>query len=99
MEEATWRRQGHFIAYADLFDIIRRMTKIIREAIEALRDLPEERQETIARAILDYASHDDGVYHLTDVERAEVRAGLAEIERGEIASDDEVRAVYERIGV
>ena len=71
----------------------------MNEAIEVLRELPEERQETIARAILDYASHDDGVYHLTDDERAEVRAGLAEIERGDIASDAEVRAVYKRIGV
>jgi hypothetical protein len=49
-----------------------------------LHELPENRQETVARAILDYASHDDGVYHLTDEERAEVRAGLAEIERGDI---------------
>ena len=72
------------------------MTKMIKEAIEVLRELPEERQETIARAILDYAS-DDGVYHLTDDERAEVRAGLAEIERGEVASDRQVRAVYKRI--
>ena len=31
-------------------------------------------------------------------ERVEVRAGLAEIERGQIASDDEVGAVYKRIG-
>ena len=64
-----------------------------------LRELPEERQETIARAIIDYASHDEGVYHLTDAERAEVRAGLAEIERGQIATDEEVRGVYKRIGV
>jgi predicted transcriptional regulator len=75
------------------------MTKMVREAIEALQELPEERQETIARAIIDYASHDEGVYHLTDEERAEVRAGLVEIERGDIATDDEVRAVYKRIGV
>jgi predicted transcriptional regulator len=75
------------------------MTKMMREAIAVLNELPQERQETIARAILDFASHDDGVYHLTDEERREVRAGLAEIERGEIASDEEVRAVYKRIGV
>jgi predicted transcriptional regulator len=75
------------------------MTKMMKEAIEVLRELPEERQETIARAIIDYASHDEGVYHLTDAERAEVRAGLAEIERGEIATDEEVRGVYKRIGV
>ena len=75
------------------------MTKMMKEAIEVLRELPEERQETIARAIIDYASHDNGVYHLTDAERAEVRAGLAEIERGQIATDEEVRGVYKRIGV
>jgi len=75
------------------------MTKIMREAIEALQELPKERQETIARAILDYASDDDGAYHLTDEERGEVRAGLGEVERGEIASDDEVRALYDRIGL
>jgi predicted transcriptional regulator len=71
---------------------------MMKEAIAVLHELPEERQETIARAIIDYASHDEDVYHLTE-ERAEVRAGLAEIERGEIASDDEVQAVYKRIGV
>ena len=75
------------------------MTKMMQEAMEVLRELPEDRQETIARAILDYASHDEAVYQLAEDERAEVRAGLVEIERGDIASDDEVRAVCKRIGV
>ena len=75
------------------------MIKMVREAIEALRGLPEERQATVARAILDYASEDDGVYHLTAEECREVRAGVAEIGRGDIASDREVAAVLKRIGV
>ena len=62
------------------------------------RDLPEERQDIVARAILDYASEED-VYVLTVDERREVRAGLAEIERGEIASDAEVAAAYKHFGV
>ena len=37
------------------------MTKMMREAIAVLRDLPEERQEVIARAILDFASNDDEI--------------------------------------
>jgi hypothetical protein len=53
------------------------MTKMMKEAIEVLRELPEDRQTTVARAILDYASHDDGPYHLTDEERKEVRSGSA----------------------
>jgi hypothetical protein len=75
------------------------MTKMVQEAIEVLRELPEDRQTTVARAILDYASHDDGPYHLTDEERKEVRAGLAEVKRGGIASDAKVAAVFKRIGI
>jgi hypothetical protein len=45
------------------------MTRLAREAIEAFKDLPEDCQETLARAILDYASHGDDLYHLTDDER------------------------------
>jgi len=39
---------------------------------------------------------DTGVYRLSDEERAEIRAALAEIERGEVASDEEVAAVFNR---
>ena len=74
------------------------MMKVVEEAIDALKELPEDRQKTVARAILDYAS-DDSVYHLTDDERREVRAGLAEVRRGDVASDDEVADVYKRIGL
>ena len=35
------------------------MTKMVEEAIEALRQLPEDQQESVARAILDYASRDE----------------------------------------
>ena len=73
------------------------MTKMMKVAIEVLRDLPEERQDIVARAILDYASEED-VYVLTADERREVRQGLAEIERGEIASDAEVAAAYKHFG-
>jgi len=52
------------------FVIISSVTNMMKEAIEVLRELPEERQEAIARAILDFASDDDGVYHLTDEERS-----------------------------
>ena len=48
------------------------MIKMMKDAIEALNELPEGRQETIARAILDFASHDEGVYHLTDDEPKDV---------------------------
>jgi hypothetical protein len=34
------------------------MTTMVEEAIEALKELPEDRQATVARAIRDYASYD-----------------------------------------
>ena len=72
------------------------MTKIMKEAIEVLRELPEERQEMIARAILDYAAHDEGVYYLSDEEREAVRVGLDQADRGEFVSDADLRAFRNR---
>ena len=41
----------------------------------------------------------DDVYILTDEERKAVQEGLAEVERGEIATDEEVAAVYKKFGI
>ena len=75
------------------------MTKRVDEAIEVLKELPEDQQETVANAILDYASHDDGRYHLSDFERDEVRAGLAEVRMGKLATHADVARVYKHIGL
>lgn len=51
----------------------------------------------IARAILDYASHESGeVYRLSDDEREAVRMGLAQADRGEFVSDADVQAFRNR---
>jgi predicted transcriptional regulator len=36
------------------------------------------------------------IYHLTDEERRLVDEGLAELDRGEVASEVEVRAVFDK---
>lgn len=73
------------------------MTKTMKEAIEALRELPEHRQEMIAHAILEYASHDSGdVYRLSEEERAAVRVGLEQAERGNFVSDADLEAFRNR---
>jgi predicted transcriptional regulator len=43
--------------------------------------------------------HDAEPYKLTPQERDEIDAALAEAERGELASDDEVAALFKRFGV
>ena len=35
------------------------MTKLVQEAIEVLKEMPEDRQETAARAIINYGTDDD----------------------------------------
>lgn len=76
-------------------DYHRRMTKLLDEAIEKIRQLSPERQDELAVNLLALAEAGE-VYRLSAEERAEVLAGLEEIERGEIATDEEVAVVKRR---
>ena len=68
----------------------------IDNILDRVRTWPEERQEDAARILLAMEGEDNGVYRLSDEERAEIRLALAEVERGEVASDEEVAAVFDR---
>jgi predicted transcriptional regulator len=75
------------------------MTKMLKEAVEKLSQLPDERQDELARMLIDVAANDLSPYHLTDEERAAVEEGLAQADRGEFASDEEVAAMWKRFGL
>ena len=47
-----------------------------KEAIEALRSLPDDQQQTVARTILDYAAYDDE-WQPSDEQLAEVQRLIA----------------------
>jgi cation transport ATPase len=68
----------------------------IDSILDRVRTWPEERQEDAARVLLAMEGEDNGVYRLSDEVREEIRAALAEVERGEVASDEEVAAVFNR---
>jgi hypothetical protein len=70
----------------------------IDSILDRVRTWPEERQEDAARILLAMEGQDTGIYRLSDQERAEIRAALEEIERGEVASEEEVAAVFNRHG-
>lgn len=73
------------------------MTTTVKDAIDILRELPEEKQELIAQAIIDYASQDIAdVYPLSEEERGEVRVGLEQANRGEFLSDVKLQAFRNR---
>jgi serine/threonine protein phosphatase PrpC len=72
------------------------MTDLLRDVLEALQRLPPERQDYITRAILALA--DDGEPEEIDPrDLSAVFDGLAQIERGEFASDEEVQALLRRL--
>jgi hypothetical protein len=76
------------------------MTKLLQEALTAVRRLPPEAQDEIARAMLALAGVDDGeVYVLTPEERADIARSREAAERGEFATDEEVRAVWAKFGL
>ena len=72
------------------------MIKVLEQAIEKVKALPRERQEYAAEVLEQIAAGGDAVYRLSEKERALVREGLAELDRGKLASDSEVRAVYDK---
>jgi predicted transcriptional regulator len=79
--------------------IMRIMTKLLEKAVEKLLQLPEGRQDELARMLIDVAASDLHPYQLTDEERAAVDEGLAQAERGEFATDKEVAAMWQRFGL
>ena len=72
------------------------MSKTLKQAIEKAKKLSKERQEYAADLLEQIAEAGDEVYALTDEERQLVREGLAELDRGEMAADAEVRAVFDK---
>ena len=72
------------------------MIKALEQAIEKIKGLSKERQEYAAEVLEHIAQADDEVYHLTDEERRLVDESLAELDRGEAASQVEVRAVFDK---
>ena len=72
------------------------MIKVLEEAIEKVRKLPKERQEYAAEVLEQIAEAGDEVYVLTEAERRLLQEGLDELDRGEVATDAEVRAVFDK---
>ncbi|WP_105429956.1 hypothetical protein [Neorhizobium sp. T6_25] len=76
------------------------MTKLLDRAIEAAKELPAEMQDEIAEILLSFMGKDDGdVYQLTPEEEADLEEADREIERGEIATEEEVRAMWAKYGL
>src|SRR5216683_4642115 len=74
----------------------RRMTKLLEEAIKAVRRLPAESQDDIARTILHLAGSEVEAEPVDPAHLAAVLEGLGQVKRREFATDDEVEAAFRR---
>ena len=69
------------------------MTRLLEEAIEHLRDLPEEEQDGAAEALFAFISSDERQYRLAPHQIAEVRRIQHALRDGStrLATDEEVK--------
>jgi hypothetical protein len=72
------------------------MTKLLEKAFEAVRLLPAESQDEIARAMLDLAARNGEPEPVDAAHLPAVLEGLAQARRRSFASDAEVEAAFRR---
>jgi hypothetical protein len=72
------------------------MTKLLEQALAAVRRLSPESQDEIARVMLDLSSRDGEPEDIDAAHLPAVLEGLAQAKRREFATDAEVEAAFRR---
>jgi hypothetical protein len=76
------------------------MTKLLEQALEAVRNMSPDAQDDIARVVLRLAGTDEEPpAPLSPEERAAVATSQEAAARGEFATDEQVRAVWGKHGL
>jgi len=75
------------------------MTKLLEQAFETVRSLPAEMQDELARMLLQLAGENQPVLELSAEEEASFEKSFAQAERGEFATDAQVRAIWAKHGL
>jgi predicted transcriptional regulator len=70
------------------------MTRLLEQAVETVRGLPPEIQDELARMLLQLAGQDQPLLQLTAEEAASFDESLAQADRGDFATDEQVRAIW-----
>jgi hypothetical protein len=71
------------------------MTKTQLETLfDQIRSLPPEKQDEVALFLKWLNGRESGIYSLSPEERADLEEALAEMDRGEVASNEEVEAFF-----
>jgi predicted transcriptional regulator len=75
------------------------MTKLLEQAFEAARSLPLAMQDEMARVVMAMTGEEMPTVQLTPEEEASFEESLAQAERGEFATDDQMRAIWAKHGL
>ncbi len=75
------------------------MTELQEQAFATVRGLPPEMQDELARMLLQLAGENQPVLELSAEEEASFEKSLAQAERGEFATDAQVRAIWAKHGL
>jgi len=70
------------------------MTRLLEQAVAAVSALPDEQQDELARVLMQLAGIEQPIYILSPGEEADLAEADAEIARGELATDEDVRAMW-----
>jgi predicted transcriptional regulator len=72
------------------------MTKTLKDVLQHAETWPREDQEELVEYAREIEARRTGIYVMSDDERAAVRRGLAEADRGEFVPDDVVAEADKR---
>ena len=75
------------------------MTKVLEDAIEKVRKLPEDRQAYAAELLEQIAAAGSDRFLIPEAHRVAVLEGLGQAQRGEFVSEDEMSALWEKCGL
>lgn len=70
------------------------MTELLEQAVETVRRLPADVQDELARILLQLAGKDQPPVQLGTADEASFAESLGQAERGQFATDEQVRAIW-----
>jgi hypothetical protein len=75
------------------------MTKLFEKGIEAVKALPPDQQDWAGELLLEVAGMGSREYALSPEQIADLELSIAQADRGEFASDEEVAAMWKKFGL
>jgi predicted transcriptional regulator len=75
------------------------MIKVLEQAIEKIKKLPEDRQVYAAEVLEQIAAAGTDVFQVPDDHRAAILEGLEQTRRGEFVGDEEMAALWKKVGL